>query len=85
MPVVHPTTSQLAIPSEVTPFSYWSIKPWFLTEENLLMCSSYLSLWVSQLQNLHNIKAQRQNGRSKPVGVQTVKKFYKSLKSSYLD
>ena len=30
-PVVRPANSQLATPSEVTPFSYWSIKPWFLT------------------------------------------------------
>jgi hypothetical protein len=47
MPVVRPTTSQLATPSEFTPFSYWSIKPWFRTED-LLMCSSHLPLVVSQ-------------------------------------
>ena len=34
-PVVRPANSQLATPSEVTPFSYWSIKPWFLTEGKL--------------------------------------------------
>jgi hypothetical protein len=27
-------------------FSYWTDKPWFLTEGNLPMCSSYLSLGV---------------------------------------
>jgi hypothetical protein len=46
-PVV-PATSQLATPSEVTPLSYWSIKHWFLTEGNLLPCSSYLTLGVPQ-------------------------------------
>jgi hypothetical protein len=25
-------------------FSYWTIKPWFLTEGKLLLCSSYLPL-----------------------------------------
>src|SRR3954466_1304268 len=30
-----PTTSQPTTPSEATLFSYWSIKPWFLTEGNL--------------------------------------------------
>jgi hypothetical protein len=45
-PVVRPVTSQLATPSEVTSFSYWSIKAWFLTGKNLLLCSSYLSLGV---------------------------------------
>jgi hypothetical protein len=47
MLVVCPTTSQPSTPSEVTPFSYWSIKPWFRTED-LLMCSSHLPLVVSQ-------------------------------------
>jgi hypothetical protein len=28
-------------------FSYWFDKPWFLTEEKLLLCSSYLPLGVS--------------------------------------
>jgi hypothetical protein len=28
-------------------FSYWTIKPWFLTEGKLLLCSSYLPLGVS--------------------------------------
>jgi hypothetical protein len=27
-------------------FSYWTNKPWFLTEGNLLLCSSYLPLGV---------------------------------------
>jgi hypothetical protein len=27
-------------------FSYWTDKPWFLTEGNLLLCSSYLLLGV---------------------------------------
>jgi hypothetical protein len=33
--VVRPATSQLATPSEITHFSYWSIKPWFHTEGKL--------------------------------------------------
>src|SRR3954470_10399613 len=33
--VVCPATSRSATPSEATPFSYWSIKPWFLTEGKL--------------------------------------------------
>ena len=45
-PVVRPTTSQQATPSEATPFSYLSIKPWFHTEGNLLLYSSYLPLGV---------------------------------------
>jgi hypothetical protein len=27
-------------------FSYWTIKPWFLSEGKLLLCSSYLPLGV---------------------------------------
>jgi hypothetical protein len=34
-PVLRPANSQLATPLEVTPFSYWSIKPWFLAEVKL--------------------------------------------------
>ena len=34
-PVVRPAKSRPATPSEVTCFSYWSIKPWFLTEGKL--------------------------------------------------
>ena len=41
-----PLPSQPATPSEATLFSYWSIKPWFHTEGNLLLCSSYLPLGV---------------------------------------
>jgi hypothetical protein len=37
----------------VISFSYWSIKPWFLTEGNLQLSSSYLPLGVSQ-QVLHH-------------------------------
>src|SRR3954454_8830140 len=33
-PVVRPATSWFATPSEATPFSYWSIKPWFLIKGN---------------------------------------------------
>jgi hypothetical protein len=35
--VVCPATSQLATLSEVTPFSYWSIKPWFITGGKLVV------------------------------------------------
>ena len=47
-PVVRPTTSQLATPSEATPFSYWSIKPWFLTEGKLAAVLIIPSSWRSQ-------------------------------------
>ena len=47
-PVVRPTTSQLATPSEATPFSYWSIKPWFLTEGKLAAVLIIPSSWGSQ-------------------------------------
>jgi hypothetical protein len=43
---------------EVISFSYWSIKPWFLTEGKLLLCSSYIPLGVSQLRALHNISVE---------------------------
>ena len=46
-PVVRPATSQLATPSEVTPFSYWSIKPWFLTEGKLAAVLITPSSWGS--------------------------------------
>ena len=45
--VVRPATSQLATPSEVTPFSYWSIKPWFLTEGKLAAVLIIPSSWGS--------------------------------------
>ena len=47
-PVVRLATSQLATPSEATPFSYWSIKPWFLTEEKLAIVLITPSSWGSQ-------------------------------------
>ena len=47
-PVVRPATSQLATPSEATPFSYWSIKPWFLTEGKLAAVLIIPSSWGSQ-------------------------------------
>jgi hypothetical protein len=46
-PVVRPATSQLATPSEVTPFSYWSIKPWILTEGKLAIVLIVPSSWGS--------------------------------------
>ena len=45
-PVVRPANSQPATPSEATLFSYWSINLGFLLRENLLLCSSHLSLGV---------------------------------------
>jgi len=45
-PVVRPAISWFATPSEETPFSYWSIQPWFHIEGNLSLCSSYLPLGV---------------------------------------
>ena len=47
-PVVHPANSQTATPSEATPFSYWSIKPWFLTEGKLAAVLIIPSSWGSQ-------------------------------------
>jgi hypothetical protein len=35
MTVVRPAISQLATPPEVTHFSFWSIKPWFITDGKL--------------------------------------------------
>jgi hypothetical protein len=46
-PVVRPANSQPTTPSEVTPFSYWSIKPWFLTEGKLADVLSIPSSWGS--------------------------------------
>jgi hypothetical protein len=45
---VRPATGQLATPSEVNPFSYWSSKPWYLTEGKFVDVSSHLPLGVSQ-------------------------------------
>ena len=47
-PVVRPTTSQLAAPSEATLFSYWSIKPWFHTKGKLVTVLIIPSSWGSQ-------------------------------------
>ena len=47
-PVVRPANSQLAIPSEATLFSYWSIKPWFHTEGKLATVLIIPSSWGSQ-------------------------------------
>ena len=44
-PVVRPAKSQLATPSEVISFSYWSIKPWFLTEGKLAAVLIIPSSW----------------------------------------
>jgi hypothetical protein len=46
-PIVRPATSQLATPSEVMPFSYWSIKSWFLTEGKLATMFITPSSWGS--------------------------------------
>ena len=45
MPVVRPAKSQPATPSKVTRFSYWSIKPWFLTEGKLVAVLGIPSSW----------------------------------------
>ena len=47
-PVVRPANSQTATPSEATPFSYWSIKPWFLTKGKLAAVLIIPSSWGSQ-------------------------------------
>ena len=47
-PVVRTANSQTATPSEATPFSYWSIKPWFLTEGKLAAVLIIPSSWGSQ-------------------------------------
>ena len=46
-PVVLPAKSQPATPSEVVSFSYWSIKPWFLTEGKLAAVLIIPSSWGS--------------------------------------
>jgi hypothetical protein len=53
-PVVRPATSQLATPSEVTPFSYCSIEHWFLTEgklDDVLITPSSWGFVTSQISN----------------------------------
>ena len=47
-PVVLPANSQTATPLEATPFSYWLIKPWFLTEGKLAAVLIIPSSWGSQ-------------------------------------
>src|SRR3954464_5799082 len=42
--VVRPATSRFATPSEATPFSYWSIKPWFITEGKSCCCAHHTFL-----------------------------------------
>jgi hypothetical protein len=46
-PVVQPAISQPATPSELTFFSYWLIKPWFLTEGKLATVLIIPSSWGS--------------------------------------
>jgi hypothetical protein len=43
--VVRPATSQPVTPSKVTPFSYWSIKPWFHIEGKLAAVLITPSSW----------------------------------------
>jgi hypothetical protein len=43
--VVRPATGQPATPLEVTPFSYWSIKPLFRTEGKLAVVIITTSSW----------------------------------------
>src|SRR3954463_9105589 len=40
-PVEAPCHSQPATPSEATPFSYWSIKPWFLNRGKTCCCAHH--------------------------------------------
>jgi hypothetical protein len=42
---VRPATSQPATASEVTPFYYWSDKPWFCTEDKLVAVLIMPSSW----------------------------------------
>jgi hypothetical protein len=42
-----PCQSQLATPLEVILFSYWSIKPWFLTERKRIVVLITPSSWDS--------------------------------------
>ena len=43
-PVVRPATSRFATPSEATPFSYWSIKPWFYKLRETCCCAHHTFL-----------------------------------------
>jgi hypothetical protein len=47
-------------------FSYWTIKPWFLTEGKLLLCSSYLPLGVTNWSVIY-ISTGAINGPGLPV------------------
>jgi hypothetical protein len=58
--VVRPTTSQWATPLEVTPFSYWSIKTWFLTEGKLVDVFITPSSWGSPTACTHTSSTRHQ-------------------------
>ena len=53
-PIVRPAKSQPATPSEVTRFSYWSIKPWFLTEGKLAATLIIPSSWGYPTRSNHS-------------------------------
>lgn len=62
-PVVRPVTSQPATPSEVTPFFYWSIKPWFRTEGKLDVVLITPSSWGSPTGCLRTTSTHHQHAR----------------------
>src|SRR4051812_39738964 len=54
-PVVRrPSNSQPTTPSEATLFSYWSIKPWFLTERKVVVVLITPYSWGSQRVQLNS-------------------------------
>src|SRR4051794_10425598 len=55
-PVEAPCHCQLATPSEATPFSYWSIKPWFYYQGKTCCCAHHtFSLGVPNSATLINL------------------------------
>jgi hypothetical protein len=56
MPVVRPVNSQLATPSEVKPFFYWSIKPWFFTKGKFVVVLITPSSWGSPTTARHQAR-----------------------------
>jgi hypothetical protein len=65
--VVRPATSQPTTPLEVTPLSYWSIKPWFRTGGKLVDVLFTPSSWGSPTACLRTTSARQQGDLSAPT------------------
>jgi hypothetical protein len=69
-PVVRPATSEPATPSKITNFSYWSIKPWFHTEEKLvvvLITPSSLNFPTASTTTANKIVWRHHRGTIRPI------------------